>query len=166
VNNMRCIFCGYTNSPSGFGGHACKKAPERADAPRFQTTGSRPLTLDELQDCRIESGLPLSPRIARELRKATPRGVCVGCGCTAEKACVTYAGPCSWTDREHTVCSACFSPIGYSGIEENLRSIRAESRVPLLRRAREILYVQPNSKVRVKAISVRLRKLGKRKEAA
>lgn len=35
---------------------------------------------------------------------AARRGVCRGCGCTAERAC---PGGCAWTNRDHTWCSAC-----------------------------------------------------------
>jgi len=34
-------------------------------------------------------------------------GPCVGCGCTAEKACVVVGVPCHWADEHEPLCSAC-----------------------------------------------------------
>lgn len=33
--------------------------------------------------------------------------VCIGCGCSWHDACVTDAGPCSWSSAEADRCSAC-----------------------------------------------------------
>lgn len=70
---VRCIFCGFICNPSGFGSHCCKKAPTLRDVGLFTTTGSRRLTLGEIQMCRMKSGLKPSPRIARELAKTQGR---------------------------------------------------------------------------------------------
>lgn len=69
---MKCCYCDYVNSPNGFSSHACKAAPDVPGVGRFKTTGTRPLTLEEIQMSRIESGLKPSPRIAKELAKKTP----------------------------------------------------------------------------------------------
>lgn len=69
---MKCCYCDYTNSPNGFSSHACKLAPDVEGVSRFATTGTRLLTIEEIQRSRIESGLKPSPRIARELAKKEP----------------------------------------------------------------------------------------------
>lgn len=41
-------------------------------------------------------------------RYAPPKpGTCRICGCTDALACATDAGPCSWVDAKHTLCSGC-----------------------------------------------------------
>jgi hypothetical protein len=41
-------------------------------------------------------------------RRARPKpGTCRVCGCTDEAACATEAGPCSWANLDHTLCSGC-----------------------------------------------------------
>jgi hypothetical protein len=45
---------------------------------------------------------------ARRAKKAKPRrGVCRECGCTETTPCGTDSGPCAWTDRTRTLCTAC-----------------------------------------------------------
>lgn len=44
---------------------------------------------------------------ARKIR----RGVCRRCGCTDDAACGDpIFGSCTWTDKSHTLCSACLNP--------------------------------------------------------
>lgn len=41
-------------------------------------------------------------------------GPCTKCGCTADRACITEAGPCSWADEHEPLCSSCAAqfPVG------------------------------------------------------
>lgn len=41
------------------------------------------------------------------LKSSRPAGICLSCGCTDEQPCDP---PCSWVDRNHTICSACAPP--------------------------------------------------------
>jgi len=36
-----------------------------------------------------------------------PSGTCRICGCTQNRACRVLNGPCSWSDTDMTLCSAC-----------------------------------------------------------
>ena len=40
-------------------------------------------------------------------RSETTSGQCRICGCTDEQACMGVNGPCSWVDKERTICSEC-----------------------------------------------------------
>lgn len=45
---------------------------------------------------------------AKKAKSAKPkRGVCQKCGCTMTTPCMTDAGPCAWTDKTETLCTAC-----------------------------------------------------------
>jgi len=34
-------------------------------------------------------------------------GYCRVCGCTDDAGCIVDGAPCSWVDKEHTLCTAC-----------------------------------------------------------
>lgn len=45
---------------------------------------------------------------AKRAKNAKPkRGVCRKCKCTMTTPCMTEAGPCAWTDKTQTLCTAC-----------------------------------------------------------
>ena len=65
-------------------------------------------------------------------------GVCVYCGCTEQRACLTDGQPCWWINRQRTVCSApgCIEKFGRDLFHLELSElIRRTTPAPMRRRA-------------------------------